>query len=159
MSSVSHHVACATSQVCDPATYSIDNASISCQACPTMHTSARGATSRSDCVCMPGFFQVQSMQRPEVLSSTAGLLPATTDCQRCPIGVSCRLPNSTVTAMQADPGFWRLSSDSDVFYPCLKGRTSGSKLVSDVRNVSTCYGGDAGDASCIANHIGPLCKV
>lgn len=83
----------------------------------------------SVCLCQAGLY---SDERDDIGSQ----------CQPCMRGAVCPV-GTTISSMQAAPGYWKPTNVSTMFYQCLLQKN--------------CLGGV--DAACEAHHRGPLCAI
>ena len=96
-------------QLCPLATWAAqDAAGFECRPClQNEMTLMTGATSRSSCLCVEGFYR----------DSTA-LYSERQLCVPCEQGAYCGVGTESVEMMRALPSFWRASPKSKTFWPC-----------------------------------------
>jgi len=135
---------------CPPNTYP-DPSSVSCLQCPYR----LGSEANSDICpfCADNFYLNVRNVNAELLNKDP-----TSFCLPCPANSQCE-KNTTVETLKGNPGFWRDSLRTTVFYKCnniarvcLGGRNSFSRSLSGrVHNI--------GDPSCDKGHSGVKCEV
>ena len=122
------HLSIESSVTCPAGYYfAAGSASLSCRACPLPTWSIAGSTSCP--LCAAGYFYHQAT------------------CYECPSGAECAAGSSTLSALDLNRGYWRLSDASTEVLSCDSARM--------------CEGGtifsDGGDGYCAEGYAGPLC--
>ena len=114
-----------------------------CSACPDLMTSAAGSSACS--WCKEGHYSLPAF----------GLSADEASCAPCPQeGFLCP-ENSTLSTIELERGYWRMSPTVQEASACIV------RLV-DNRTVSACAGGrtdNEGSSNCVQGHQGPLCQV
>ena len=109
-----------------------------CAPCPALSTTpAAGATSRSLCECLPGFYAA-------ALLSADGF-----ECRKCS-GFECPRAGTTLATITLRPGSWRLSARTAHIVSCSRG----------ANGTTPCRGGQSAAAGyCSEHHSGARCEV
>jgi len=147
---------------CAAGSYSSTSASVNCISCPT--GSAQGATGQSSCTaCTPGTYSAASGKAScSACSGNSYSFSGAASCTRClneyyyiegsclpcPEGTACDEDGaSTISDLFIQPGWWRISDESDEVRRCTHGTLA-------------CLGGlNFSDGYCTDGHEGILCAV
>ena len=147
---------------CAAGTYSLTSASVNCTYCPP--GTAQGATGQTSCIaCSSGTYSESygeascssctdnSFSYEEAASCASCLKEyfySDGKCLLCPEGTSCDEDGtSTLSDLLIQPGWWRISEDTDEVRQC----THGSRACRGGLNFSAGY--------CVSGHQGILCAV
>ena len=129
---------------CDVGFYQPFTQQSKCIPCRFPGSSLPGSTSCD--VCAPGMYQAGVRPSLDDFNETA----AGPTCHECPEYFECPL-NTHLSDVLLLPGYWRLSSEATIAYPCAGNGSvpcSGGRLV-----------GEAGADYCSGNSSGPLCEA
>ena len=123
---------------CEPGTWKGATSSDACTPCPALSsTPAAGATSRSQCECLPGFYAT---------------VPASTgkfDCRKCS-SFDCPRTGTTLATIALRPGTWRLSPRTASIVSCAR----------DANGTTPCRGGESSAVGyCEQGNSGAMCEV
>eukprot|EP00475_Leptophrys_vorax_P037753 TRINITY_DN6552_c0_g3_i4.p1 TRINITY_DN6552_c0_g3~~TRINITY_DN6552_c0_g3_i4.p1 ORF type:complete len:862 (+),score=147.26 TRINITY_DN6552_c0_g3_i4:88-2586(+) len=100
-----------------------------CYACPS---NAEANDIRTICQCPVGYYSNRTRQTDNFFT-----------CVKCPTGASCVVSGVTWESMTTATGYWRSSTDSNVFYRC--------------QFLALCEGGR--NSTCASHRTGPVCSL
>ncbi len=134
-----------------------------CVDCPShSDTLLSGARSVIECVCLPGYYQVNSASSGTNVSAAA----VSPICVPCPVGADCGAGAITLQTLKLNPGYYRISSASNDVRRC---PDAGGPLINcsgvctatgmKASTTSGCLGGEDVNMQCRMGLTGLFCEL